>query len=254
MWENDPLDKMRRDSFLDKGYSETLKEANLADYEKRLEKAREASKFIEEQQINIRKIQTEYEQTFSTLIELTERTAEAMQDNFSNLFFDAITGELKSLEDYADAVFKSIARMVSDLAAQQLTQGLFGQNMQGGGWLSSLFRLFGGGSNTPMDTTTALALVKHSGGTIGSSGGSSRSVPLSAFSFAPKLHNGLMPDEYPAILQKGERVIPRNRANSMSNNITINVSAPNGMVSRESISQMTGALYASLQRSGRRNT
>jgi hypothetical protein len=40
-------------------------------------------------------------------------------------------------------------------------------------------------------------------------GGPMRSIPASYYSRAPRLHSGLMPDEYPAILQKGEAVIPR---------------------------------------------
>ncbi len=38
-----------------------------------------------------------------------------------------------------------------------------------------------------------------------------RSVPASTFAGAPRLHDGLFADEFPAILQKGERVIPRNQ-------------------------------------------
>ena len=40
--------------------------------------------------------------------------------------------------------------------------------------------------------------------------GQQRNVPSFLFSGAPRLHNGLSGDEYPAILQKGETVIPRN--------------------------------------------
>ena len=253
MWKNDQLDKMRRDRFLDTGYSESLKEAELKDYEKRLEKARAESKFIEEQQDNIRKIQSEYEKTFGSMIELTERTAEAMQDNFSNLFFDAMTGELKSLEDYADAVFRSIARMISDLAAQEMTRGLFGPEMQGGGLLSSLAGLFGGSNLQPMDQGTAMALVRHSGGVVGSSGGGMRRVPKSSFSFAPRLHNGLMPDEFPAVLQKGEQVIPRGWRGDGGSNININITAPNGRVDRESISNLQAGVLAAMSRAARRN-
>jgi hypothetical protein len=36
-----------------------------------------------------------------------------------------------------------------------------------------------------------------------------RNVNPGIFAAAPRLHNGLMPGEYPAILQQGERVIPR---------------------------------------------
>lgn len=53
--------------------------------------------------------------------------------------------------------------------------------------------------------------VGHSGGVIGESNFNKRTVPSSVFSYAPRLHSGLMPGEFPAILQKGEAIIPRNK-------------------------------------------
>jgi hypothetical protein len=60
-----------------------------------------------------------------------------------------------------------------------------------------------------------LAGVLHAGGVVGSSG-PSRMVPSLAFAGAPRLHAGgwagLAPDEVPAILQRGERVLSRREA------------------------------------------
>lgn len=57
-----------------------------------------------------------------------------------------------------------------------------------------------------------LAPVLHSGGLVGSTT-SGRMIPALAFAGAPRLHSGgwagLRPDEVPAILQKGERVLSR---------------------------------------------
>lgn len=57
-----------------------------------------------------------------------------------------------------------------------------------------------------------LANVLHSGGTVGA-GGPTRAVPALAFADAPRMHSGgwagLRPDEVPAILQRGERVLSR---------------------------------------------
>jgi hypothetical protein len=56
------------------------------------------------------------------------------------------------------------------------------------------------------------APVKHAGGMVGAPG-PGRMVPALAFAGAPRLHNGgwagLRPDEVPAILQRGERVLSR---------------------------------------------
>jgi hypothetical protein len=58
----------------------------------------------------------------------------------------------------------------------------------------------------------AFASVLHAGGMAGSSA-PQRLVPALAFAGAPRLHGGgvagLRPDEVPAILQRGERVLSR---------------------------------------------
>ena len=51
----------------------------------------------------------------------------------------------------------------------------------------------------------------HSGGIVGRSGGGSKHavMPASIFANAPRFHNGLAADEFPAILQRGEAVISK---------------------------------------------
>ena len=202
------------------------------------------------------------QETLDEWVKLTERTADAMQENFSNLFFDAMTGKLKTLEDYAKAVFDSIARMASDMAAQQLTQGLFGKDMQGGGWLSTLFNSIGGSGSTGMGTNTTfssgtsmggyMAMVKHGGGSF-ASGGATRAIPASYFVTAPRLHQGLAADEYPAVLQKGEQVIPKGNGKAQPI-VHMHFYSQSGKYDRESISQAQSGLYASLSRANRRNS
>ncbi len=50
----------------------------------------------------------------------------------------------------------------------------------------------------------------HGGGRVGLDPAPMRPMPAALFALAPRLHDGLAWDEYPAILQRGERVIPRN--------------------------------------------
>ena len=50
----------------------------------------------------------------------------------------------------------------------------------------------------------------HEGGRVGESG-TKAIMPASLFNNAPRLHGGLAADEFPAILQKGETVIPKKR-------------------------------------------
>ncbi|MFW6002636.1 MAG: phage tail tape measure C-terminal domain-containing protein, partial [archaeon] len=55
----------------------------------------------------------------------------------------------------------------------------------------------------------ASALVQHKGGVVGETPSPIRIVPKDFFDKAKKFHDGLMPDEFPAILQKGERVVSK---------------------------------------------
>ena len=80
-----------------------------------------------------------------------------------------------------------------------------------GGMLSSLGSLFAG--------------FLHEGGMVGEALIPSRLMPAHIFTGAPRFHDGLMPDEFPAILQKGETVLPKNSKNS-GMNVTINISTP----------------------------
>jgi hypothetical protein len=135
--------------------------------------------------------------------EISQHTAEMVQDAWADMFFDAFTGKLKSLEDYFNAFYQSVARMASQYLSQQAVSGLMGMFGSGGGGWDKFMAGFE--SNTPI----AAGGISHSGGVIGSSGGPVRSIPASYFSNAPRYHAGLFPDEQAAILQKGETVIPK---------------------------------------------
>ncbi|MFN7177437.1 MAG: phage tail tape measure C-terminal domain-containing protein [Thermaurantiacus sp.] len=75
------------------------------------------------------------------------------------------------------------------------------------------------------------ANILHAGGSVGAAG-TGRMVPALAFAGAPRMHNGgwagLRPDEVPAILQRGERVLSRREAagygqtGASTVNVTIN--------------------------------
>ena len=133
--------------------------------------------------------------TFDHLTQLSERTAWSMQTNFSSFFFDAMKGELTSLKDLATSIFDSILKAFADMTAQMAVEGIFGSGSTGG-------KMGGGG------LIGTLASLFHDGGVVGG-GGIKKQVPASLFMGAPRLHNGLAPDEVPAILQKGETVIPK---------------------------------------------
>ena len=159
----------------------------------------------------------EIEKANKKIMDISEETAKRMQSNFSDLFFDAMTGKLKTFEDYVRAMFQSIARMMSDLLAQQATRQLFGVNGQGG----LLSVLFGGGggiggiggkmtgsqlsaSQLPINTLPYQPF--HSGGIVGSEGGPARMIPAHLFDGADRLHSGIGPGERPVIIRNDEGV------------------------------------------------
>ncbi|KPL27894.1 MAG: hypothetical protein AMJ72_06390 [Acidithiobacillales bacterium SM1_46] len=70
-----------------------------------------------------------------------------------------------------------------------------------------------------------LGIQAHAGGIVGRIA-ARRTVPALAFAAAPRLHGGLAADEFPAILQRGETVLPRGAAGG---NIVINIHNQTGM-------------------------
>lgn len=94
--------------------------------------------------------------------------------------------------------------------------------------------------------------IFHDGGKVGEGSVSRRAVPAYAFAGAPRFHNGLMPDEFPAILQKGETVLPKNTRMG-GNTIVFNISTPNAQSFMDSRGQIMAKFAGEMQRSRTRN-
>ena len=122
------------------------------------------------------------------------------QDSAAAIADFAMRGET-SFRDMIDAMIRDLLRMA---IYQNITRPLFG------GISGAIGNLFGGGTTGPhigAGGTTAFGM--HGGGIAGQDSSFTRTLPGGLFSHAPRLHSGLMPDEFPAILQKGEAVIPK---------------------------------------------
>lgn len=170
--------------------------------------------------------------------EMADATARSMKTSFSDLFYDGLTGQLKSLEDYFKAFYNSIARAFSDTVSKMLVDWMMLEAQTGmkgaGGGLMNLLGM-GGGTQAGAGVATAgmegalaeLPLFFHQGGIVGMSGSQQRPVNPMVFANAPRYHNGLMPNEVPAILERGEMVIPKNkvgkRASGGGGSPTINI-------------------------------
>lgn len=134
------------------------------------------------------------------LAESQDRVRERMEE-MSDLGRDVLGGFIDDLvagESAADAFASALGKIGDKLLDIALNSLDFGS-------------LFGGGSSFGTKTGFAdmLGLVLHNGGRVGSAG-TRRAVNPGVFAGAPRMHGGgLAGDEVPAILQKGEIVLPK---------------------------------------------
>ena len=117
----------------------------------------------------------------------------------------ALTGKM----NFAD-LGNSILQMLARIGAQQAIGGIVG------GLTNALGGFFGGGGlvGQAKEVMSFIPGIAHSGWYVGREvpADGFRSVPAMAFEGAPRLHSGggwFRSDEYPAILQRGERVLNR---------------------------------------------
>ncbi len=99
-----------------------------------------------------------------------------------------------------------MASILQDLAVLQFRNAVLGPIA------NALSGAFGGFGRAASVNPMVNASIWHQGGMVGA-GAPMRAVPALAFADAPRLHGGgwagLGPDEVPAILQRGERVLSR---------------------------------------------
>ena len=89
-----------------------------------------------------------HSQLHRLLTNLSQRTAEAMEQTFSDFYFDMMRGEFKDLGDYATGVLRSIQRATADLIGQMAKEALFGGGSSKapgaiseiGKWVGSMFK------------------------------------------------------------------------------------------------------------------
>ena len=169
-------------------------------------------------------------------------------DRFGDVLAQGKT-DWKSWADAGRSALQDISREIIKLAVlNPLKNFLFGGNLptlsNAGGFFGQIF-----------------AGLFHEGGLVGT-GGTMRMMPALAFAGAPRLHGGgyLKPDEMPAILQRGERVLNRTEAADYERGrggasspimLTFNVSTPDASSFRRAQSQITAEMAAAIERSRR---
>jgi hypothetical protein len=135
-----------------------------------------------------------------------------------------LVGAFQSAEDAVGNFLKTgklsfgdlVTSMLADLAKLAARKFILGPIANA---LDGVLGQFGGGNLFE-------AAVHHAGGIVGGAA-PMRTVPALAFAGAPRMHSGgfagLRPDEVPAILQKGERVLSRRETAAYGAGASVNI-------------------------------
>jgi len=158
--------------------------------------------------VGIDNVEQAYGTAFEQMVDLSETTATSMRDAFKTWFIDISKQDIKNWSDYLDMVGNAVAQKFADQMANMLLsetglQKFFGRLFKSSaGWAGGVTPT---GGSVPVE-------FWHDGGIVGQ--------PL-----MPRLHNGLAADEFPAILQSGETVLPRGVQPNITNKYNINITA-----------------------------
>ncbi|MDX0230241.1 hypothetical protein GOC14_06730 [Sinorhizobium meliloti] len=134
-----------------------------------------------------------------------KRAAEQVAQAYAQIAQTAVSGFVNDLRQGVEAgdAFRNMLDRVIDGLINMTIEAMFAKNGLGG-----LFAGTGGGGIGGL--FSKLFGVAHSGGIVGKTAFPQRAANPAIFANAPRLHSGLFPGEFPAILQRGEMVIPKN--------------------------------------------
>jgi hypothetical protein len=144
----------------------------------------------------ISKLSSEWGNWAQTVEKLTVDIGKSLASDISTGLTDILTGTKSVSQGFAEmaaAILRDIARIIIQMLVMKAITATLGSVFGGLGGA-------GGGIS---------AGGAHAGATVGAGWSFVRNVDPIIFMGAPRLHSGLASDEYPAILQRGEQVIPR---------------------------------------------
>jgi tape measure domain-containing protein len=208
----------------------------------------EATKAVENYTTALTKLkdQQKFNKDFVQGWQLLDETFQDLGKTGVGAFVKAIntgTLSLQTLQSVAYSVITNLEQKFLELAVvNPIINALFGGgtkgaqlpafSLGGGGQGSGVGGLFGklfggiGGGSASTDVAAMSPADQLNAGIIAMHGGSRApsyhmGVNPGIFNYAPRLHSGLMPDEFPAILQQGEQVIPRGGGSGGTHNYHI---------------------------------
>jgi tape measure domain-containing protein len=203
--------------------------------------------------------------------------------NVETVMYDSLNGVSDCIADFVatgKASWSDLERSIVQSITNMTTKYLMAQTLMGGGsfeggnvggligmgidlFTGSSFNVggaagtstgTGGGFNMGNGVVTGL----HNGGIAGQEATFRRSVDMSMFHGAPRFHDGLLPDEFPAILKRGEGVFTQEQMKALGgggnktdvrvvNNFYVQPDA-GGNISQKSQRQISRAVTQSLGR------
>jgi hypothetical protein len=190
------------------------------------------------------------EEQAQRMADAQQRFQETLASGLTNAIFNA-----NSAGDAFAALAMEIAKAVIQAEILALIQaGTGAPNSKSGGGGSSILSalagvasMFGGGVGAAGSAVSSVQASRMHNGGIGGQDGQRMNAPASMFINAPRFHNGLKPDEFPAILQKGEEVTPKDQVGRKNSGTTVNnfnISAPDPNAFRASQRQISRQIGA----------
>lgn len=209
-------------------FSEKIKDTQISNFKKiqaehkrilieefELEKAMRSDSFIGGLQAGTQELIRDLKTAGQHGVEMANTIKESMSSAFATMVEEGGTFK-DAMVAFATDIRNAFAKIAADkLAAAAISGGI-----------STFSSFLGGGGNVSSPSfDPGGELVMHRGGLVGATTGIRRVVSPGTFNNAPRLHKGLNPDEFPAILQSGERVIPRGQSSALSGtpDITVNI-------------------------------
>ena len=187
--------------------------------------------------------------TAASAVKKAFTSAMAATDDAITSLITSSGNSLQKLENVANSIVTDITKMI---VQQQITGPLFNfiSGAIGGGGAAS-----GGGSAGGSFFGDLLGSIFHEGGVVGDAA-PSRRVPAYVFAGAPRYHSGgiagLQPGEIPAILQRGEVVLPKgSTAQSNPVNVIMNITTPDAGGFRASQAQIAAEAARNIKRANR---
>lgn len=208
-----------------------------------------------EQQSAVRQLEVELGGLRQARTELEETARSSATAEFTQGLTDIATGAKTAkdaLTDMVSGFAKAMLNVINQRLGKQLVDSLMGDGTAGGGsgWLGAL--------------VSAVGSLFHTGGVVGTSAGTRRTLPAHTWAVAPRYHGGgiagLAPGEVPAVLMAGEEVLtednPRHIKNagrsvgglSVVNNVQISGAQGDDAQAAEAARSLTDTINASIDR------